>query len=184
MIQTHPGHIRNPGQVSGRRWPNRAKSVSTMGGGPLRNFWPDFLSGVLLFPKKIPPLRGGFLLFSKISPACGGDLLLSKDPYFCCRFSLFLPWKSSKFSRRFAAGSCYSKFFRRFAAGFCCFQKIFRRFAAGFCYFQVSQKSCLRGYQVGWVFNVIFLVVWSARPSQTATIATDFSCSRSKVAKS
>ena len=90
---------------------------------PIRNFWPDFLSGVLLFPKKIPPLRGGFLLFSKISPACGGDLLLSKDPYFCCRFSPFLPWKSSKFSRRFAAGSCYSKNFRRFAAGFCCFQK-------------------------------------------------------------
>ena len=58
---------------------------------PIRNFWPDFLSGVLLFPKKNPPLRGGFLLFSKISPACGGDLLLSKDPYFCCKFSPVLP---------------------------------------------------------------------------------------------
>ena len=64
---------------------------------PLRNFWPDFLSGVLLFPKKIRRFAAGFCCFQKFSPPAAGIYCCPKIHIFVAGFHCFCLEKAQNF---------------------------------------------------------------------------------------
>ena len=63
---------------------------------PLRKFWPDFLSGVLLFPKFFRRFAAGFCCFQKFSPPAAGIYCCPKIRMFVAKFHRFCLEKAKK----------------------------------------------------------------------------------------
>ncbi len=97
---------------------------------PLRKFWPDFLSGVLLFPNCFRRFAAGFCCFQKFPPPAAGIYCCPKIRMFVENFHCFFLEKAQNFPaasrqdlviQKFPAASrrgfCISRFLRKVDSG-------------------------------------------------------------------
>ena len=65
---------------------------------PIKEFWPDFLSGVLLFPKYFRRFAASFCCFQKFPPPAAGIYCCPKIHIFVADFHCFCLGKAKKIS--------------------------------------------------------------------------------------